>query len=371
METPEKMNESGLLADIEHLRGQFPRTQELYQEVCILLFFRHGVTPTANRLYQLVRKGSMSAPTEALNHFWQTLRERSRVTVEHADLPDELKTSAGELVAALWKSAQAASLESLAGMRAQAAAAVDAAEELEAQLKADHAETLDALLRTRGELEAAATLVGQLRQELAVGAATNAVLERRLTELKADLEAGQQRLDEERRAHTAELEKTVERTRLAEERFAGMERRALVEIDRERTAAAKLQKSLESERAAHAVAAERLRTDYNAAQSAIAQSREQIGSLQNAVTTMTEERDRALLQQQEARERVEAAIEHAAAEGARAEQLRDEIARLRTPEALPVTVSLARDQKARTDKKQAVPAKKRKLKAPAAGGSTR
>lgn len=59
----------------------FPDTQALYREVCVLLFFRHGITPTANKLYQLVRKGSMSAPTEALRTFWADLREKSRVRI--------------------------------------------------------------------------------------------------------------------------------------------------------------------------------------------------------------------------------------------------------------------------------------------------
>jgi hypothetical protein len=40
-----------------------------------------------------------------------------------------------------------------------------------------------------------------------------------------------------------------------------MEKRAFPEIDRERTAAAKLQKLLDSERAAHAVGVDRLRAD--------------------------------------------------------------------------------------------------------------
>jgi len=57
MDTP-LANEKQLLADIDHLREQFPQTQDLYREVCILLFFRYGMTPTANKLYQLVRKCS-------------------------------------------------------------------------------------------------------------------------------------------------------------------------------------------------------------------------------------------------------------------------------------------------------------------------
>ena len=54
-----------LQAEIEQLRPQFLKTQDLYREACVLLFFRHGITPTANKLYQLVHKGSMSAPAEA------------------------------------------------------------------------------------------------------------------------------------------------------------------------------------------------------------------------------------------------------------------------------------------------------------------
>ena len=55
-----------LQADIEALRPKYPDTQDLYREVCTVLFFRYDITPTANKLYQLVRKGRMSAPAEAL-----------------------------------------------------------------------------------------------------------------------------------------------------------------------------------------------------------------------------------------------------------------------------------------------------------------
>jgi hypothetical protein len=83
------------LIEIDRLREQFPHTQDLYREVCVLLFFRYGIIPTANKLYQLVRKGSMTAPAEALNKFWEDLREKSRVRIEHPDLPDSLKTAPG------------------------------------------------------------------------------------------------------------------------------------------------------------------------------------------------------------------------------------------------------------------------------------
>ncbi|WP_233582698.1 DNA-binding protein [Candidimonas sp. SYP-B2681] len=78
------------------------------------------MTPTANKLYQLVRKGSMSAPAEALTKFWADLREKSRTRVEHPDFPDALKEVAGELVATLWTTAQTAARESLTAYRAEA-----------------------------------------------------------------------------------------------------------------------------------------------------------------------------------------------------------------------------------------------------------
>lgn len=95
-------DEARVQADIEALRPKFPDTQDLYREVCIVLFFRYGITPTANKLYQLVRKGSMSAPAEALAKFWDTLREKSRVRIEHPDVPEALRDIAGELTANIW-----------------------------------------------------------------------------------------------------------------------------------------------------------------------------------------------------------------------------------------------------------------------------
>jgi hypothetical protein len=49
------LSDATLQADLAELRTRFPETRALYREVCGLLFFRYGVTPTANKLYGLVR----------------------------------------------------------------------------------------------------------------------------------------------------------------------------------------------------------------------------------------------------------------------------------------------------------------------------
>lgn len=322
-------DEEGIAAGVAELRTRFPRTHDLYREVCVLLFFRHGITPTANKLYQLVRKGSMSAPTAALSEFWDTLRQRSRVSVEHADLPDELRTAAGEMVAALWRSAQTTSRDTLAEFQMESAAAVDAARLAEAQASAAHKTALDELENLQAVVSENEGLIDQLREELAAAAATNAGLEARLEDLRRQLSDTLSRADQQNAAHLAEREKLAERTSLAEQRFADMERRALLEIDRERTTSAKIQKRLESEREAAAAAANRLRTDYGTAQATIGQLREQVSSLQSSLRTLGNERDREREELQSIRAQLQDSIRSAAAESARADGLRNELERQR------------------------------------------
>lgn len=329
MTTEELSSENAIAASVAELRERFSRTQDLYREVCVLLFFRHGITPTANKLYQLVRKGSMSAPTEALNHFWKTLRERSRVTIEHSDLPDELRTAAGDLVAALWRSAQSKSHESLAAFQVDAAAAVDSAKAEVARAQAAKADALHALEQVQAKLSASEKDAAHLREELAAAAATRESLEARLGEAQGQIHTLQARMDQLSAEHATERERLADRTRLAEERFADMEKRALVEIDRERTAAAKLQKRLDIERAEHTAALDRSRSEHNAAQTTMGHLREQIGALQNSVEALNYERDRERAELQAMRTDLDAAVRQAAGDSARVDQLRDELERAR------------------------------------------
>lgn len=329
MKTEYLTSENAIATSIEELRERFPRTQDLYREVCVLLFFRHGITPTVNKLYQLVRKGSMSAPTEALNKFWSTLRERSRVTVEHADLPDELQVAAGEMVAALWKSAQTRSWDALAELRVQSAAAVDVAKAAEALAQNAQAATLAELEEARGKLRANEEKIDQLRQELAAAAATNTSMEVRLDDLRRQLAEALSRSDQQSAAHLAERERLAERTQLAEQRFTEMEKRALVDMDRERTVSAKLRKAIEEERTLHAGKLDQLRAEQAAAQETIGQLQGQLYAAQTAVTALAQERENARGEAQALRTQLETAIRTAASESARAEQLNCEIDRLR------------------------------------------
>jgi len=240
--------EARLQSEIDALRVQYPETQDLYREVCVLLFFRHGMTPTANKLYQLVRKGSMSAPAEALTRFWETLREKSRIRIEHPDLPDPLRDAAGEIVGALWQHAQAASQDALKHLQEESRANVLAAEGA-AQSAIAKAQAADEALGTvRAQLQANQETLTTAQAELARAQGEISALQRQVDAGTAQHRELQATLNSTQRRFTEELEQQRKVATATEERHAGDMRRALLDVDRERGNAVKLQKDLDQAR---------------------------------------------------------------------------------------------------------------------------
>ncbi len=123
------MSDAQIATEIEALRARYPETRELYREVCALLFFRYGITPTANKLYQYVRKGSMATPAQVLSRFWTDLRERTRIRIDHPDLPDALREAAGELTLRLWGQAQQEAAKGYEHQRAETDSRVESMRE--------------------------------------------------------------------------------------------------------------------------------------------------------------------------------------------------------------------------------------------------
>lgn len=247
-------SESEIQADIDALRTRCSDTKDLYREVCALLFFRYGVTPTASKLYQHVRKGSMSAPAEALAKFWEELRTRARVEIDHPGLPETLKEAAGQAVNALWSQATELAREELSALRVEASTQAQDAQrdlqelrqrhaELESRFQAGWTQISDAeqhLQNMRAELE-------QERREHAACAARADTLSRQVDELKLEQSRSRQHF-------SAELEKGRAAVDEAIQRATESEHRALREIDRERTSRSQADKLVEQLRSALAAA---------------------------------------------------------------------------------------------------------------------
>lgn len=311
-------NESEILSEIEALKAKFADTRLLYREVCALLFFRYGITPTANKLYQYVRRGSMSVPTEELGKFWDELRHKARVDIEHPDLPDEVKAIAAEAIAGLWQQASQAARGELAAARLdlEASAEQSRAARLAAEQAAGQWEAATQELRTEVARAEAATqdALSQLEAERRRHAGTLA----RVDELLSQLEQSRTQQQRQQEAFSADLAKAREDVDAAQQRATAAERRALLEIDTERQARARADKATEGLRdrlaeaegrerqqaLVHAEASTRLQMELNASKGALARAQEAQEELERHAGRLAEQLSEA--QQVAARNQAEA-----------------------------------------------------------------
>ncbi|SOE98044.1 replication region DNA-binding N-term [Burkholderia sp. OK233] len=279
-------DEVRLAAEIDRLKAAFPKTRELYREVCALLFFRFGMTPTANRLYQLVKRGSMSTPTQVLGEFWVELREKSRVRIEHPDLPAELQAAAGELVATLWTKSTTSAQAALEALRTDAEAEKASARNEVASLQAELVRTETALEQRTGALLAAQVRIQELEQAQAAAEATRQALETEIARQQDEIGARDRALVQARADFSGELDKLRSSAELAEERLRAAEKRALLEIERERVASARLQKELDAATRRTEQGEARHRSELQAVQTQLADARHQLGVLEGSLVAV-------------------------------------------------------------------------------------
>ncbi|RTL29921.1 MAG: DNA-binding protein [Burkholderiales bacterium] len=269
-------DEARVQADIEALRPKFPDTQDLYREVCTVLFFRYGITPTANKLYQLVRKGSMSAPAEALAKFWDTLREKSRVRIEHPDVPEALRDIAGELTANIWLQARSMAEEANAALRLDVQQQVEVAQQAEAVARQREDNARQAAVALESTVAGHLEQIRTLEQRLALDEG-----------LRFGLAQQVEQLTEQRR----ELTLIVDGAKEAEKRAADEHKRLLLEIDRERGQAARVQKELDALRSRHDRAHKAQEAAAAKATQQSDQLRQSIGELEVSLAATRRERD--------------------------------------------------------------------------------
>lgn len=244
----ENASESQLQSEIEALKVKHTDTRELYQAVCSLLFFGHGITPTANMLYQRVRRGSMSVPCAALNQFWVDLREKSRVTIEGPDLPDPVKAATVTLLRSIWDEAvgraragYATQVEELAAHQVRCNEQVEAAQKAELATRLDLSECQQAL---EVSLAQNRTLAESLAAERAVVANLTVQLEARAVEVQE----GHLALERAHEAFAQDLKGLQAQAQLADERMRAAEQHYLVELDRARQGERQVQAQLDQAR---------------------------------------------------------------------------------------------------------------------------
>lgn len=239
--TEQSPEEKALLAEIEEAKSRITDTRDLYRWVCSLLFFRYGITPTTNRLYTLVRKGSMQTVTTSLAAFWADLREKSRVKIDNPAVPSELISATSELVQAVWERANVEAKAFYHSAIAEAQGQVDVVKGLHQEAENRTAAAEAALASTSADLAALQDSFAQMSDKLAAVQATldeergrHGATVARLEEARAEVIALRQSVSDARRDFANELEKARSAAKDEEERGAATERRMLLEIDRER-----------------------------------------------------------------------------------------------------------------------------------------
>jgi len=238
--------ETEIQSEVESLKARFSDTKALYREVCALLFFRHGITPTASKLYQYARRGSMSAPADALAKFWEELRAKARIEIDHPDLPEGLKVAAADAIAEIWRQASAAARAELAEVRIEARADVTRAETDLASCRRAAEEAAAQVEGLRQEIRRLEELARSTSTELEAERRAHAGTAAQMLELQRHHDELIGRQDAMRAAFSADLAKAQGAVEGANTRADAAERRALLEIDEDRQARAKAEKQLEA-----------------------------------------------------------------------------------------------------------------------------
>lgn len=230
--------------DVEQLRIQFPKTTDLYREVCALLFFRYGMQPTANKLYQLVRKGTMSTPATVLNQFWKDLREKSRLQIDHPGIPEHLKVFAGEVISNLWLEAIKASENNFNDLSAEINKKMITSN-LELQIaNKTILELSEYKAQIESNLESTKNRLLEAENKMMVDAQILTTQEKSLVALENEKLRLQAQLKETQVNFVAQIDKLHSSLQLSDQRFRALESKSLQDVDRERQRSKNLEKEL-------------------------------------------------------------------------------------------------------------------------------
>jgi predicted nucleic acid-binding Zn-ribbon protein len=182
--------------ELESLRHNGAHRRELSLHACKRLFFDLGIRPSAAAVRELTQTGSASDIPKDIDHFWERLRDASRVKVGHGAIPPGLEEKAGELLGALFAHAIAEAKQTLDAERKQVFDELErATSELRAaQIRREAAN--DALQRSEARAEAALERVRALEAQLSASAAARTSNEQALQATVARLEAERARLEQ-------------------------------------------------------------------------------------------------------------------------------------------------------------------------------
>ena len=199
-----------------------------------ILFFEHGVYPSAKAVLECTQQGSLTDINRDVQEFWRDLREKTKVQLDAPALPDELLATFSEGLRAVWELANSRANEGLDSLRRDAADQVRVSEqrveEARSALLLVEARIQEVEQELRGERERRETAETRAEVQSAEIESLNSSIEQWRSRLADETSA--RREAEERFSRDLEAERG-ERQREAE-RFQGEIRFAKQQIEEAR-----------------------------------------------------------------------------------------------------------------------------------------
>lgn len=187
--------------ELETLRIQGARRQELSLHACKRLFFDLGIRPSMAAVRELTQTGSAGDIPKDIDQFWERIRHVSRVKVGVGAIPKALEDRAGELLGSLFEEAVAHARATLADEREEIHAQIQAAEQRARDAEIRQQASEDAVKRSESRAEAAWERIRALETELSSATTHGNVHSEGLLattrRLEQENEALRQRLDNE------------------------------------------------------------------------------------------------------------------------------------------------------------------------------
>ncbi|MBN3752659.1 DNA-binding protein [Paraburkholderia sp. Tr-20389] len=187
--------------ELDALRTNGARRQELSLHACKRLFFDLGIRPSMAAVRDLTQTGSASDIPKDIDTFWERIRSASRVKVGAGAIPKALEERAGELLGALFEDALVQARASLDEERQEIQTLRAAAERgsQEGQIRKEISE--EAIQRSEARADAAWERVRALETQLASANSSESAnqqgLKSTVRRLDAENESLRKRLDAE------------------------------------------------------------------------------------------------------------------------------------------------------------------------------
>jgi hypothetical protein len=187
--------------ELDTMRAQGARRQELSHHACKRLFFDLGIRPSMAAVRDLTQTGSASDIPKDIDSFWERIRSASRVRIGGGAIPKALEERAGELLGALFEDALSQARASLEEERKEihALRAIAERDAHEGKIRKEFSQ--EAIERSEARADAAWERVRVLETQLTAAntneSADHEALKRSLRRVEAENESLRKRVEAE------------------------------------------------------------------------------------------------------------------------------------------------------------------------------